>query len=293
MTIEDLLVDITPGTARALAIEAVREWKHQNRSEREVTMNGVLGPGVLRLLSTKKGHATPPERSLADAFYYRQHEPLLLPFTEFAWWLVRLGLAVPGASHLPAVGAPPYTGQLASLFLTDTGDRFFLQAEDHPLLPGYLARLEQRCKGIPEEVVTYLGDANDCLDRGLPAPSVILAGIALEKMADSLWDVLHRDAPDGPGKTKKPEKAAELLRRLRSKIEHLDLSQADKQLVTAAVDFADHLRDRRNAAAHGKQRTFDTLEVEQLLVSAGRHVVVLWRATQENFGSERPATPPT
>lgn len=64
-------------------------------------------------------------------------------------------------------------------------------------------------------------------------------------------------------------------KRLLSKLE---LSKDDLRMATAAIDFADHLRVRRNDGSHTTPRWpfDDSTEVEELILSAARHLPALW-----------------
>jgi hypothetical protein len=274
--VEDLVSGLTVLEARALCLGALREWyAEQQRPVLRITLHGDLGLEVLKRLAQEK--AVPFDVVAGkEAFLEAQHEAFMRPLLEFVWWLVRIGAAMPGAN----------SGEnLVSIFLTESGERLLQKTGDHPLLPGYLRRLKERCRDLPLSVINYFGDGQDCFAHGVRRPAVIVVGLAFEVAVE--WVLKGFE-----GKTAHPLKwknASEAVTKLKSVLPRLELRDEQRRLASAAADFADHLRVRRNDGAHGKGPQFDDdEEVEELLVSAGRHLEVLYSLSQASFAAQDP-----
>ncbi len=285
-----LLDGRSPVEVRTICIEALRRWHRHSPSERLATMHGALGLYVAQLM-VDEGKAAIDPNLAKEAFLYRQAAPELAPVMEFVAWLERAGLARPryfirGVATQTA-GAGGYGGmqwtisgsaEVESLYLTDSGLRLLELEDDHPLSPGYLARLRTRHTDLPDEVVAVVSDAQACLEFRLLRPSIVLLGVAYEM---AIFNVLHKLAERaiGPG-TKKVDhmNAVERIAELRKLVPLLVYSNEDRALATAAVDFADHLRDRRNGALHPIESWpfDDTGEAEEWALSAARHLPIVW-----------------
>ena len=60
-------------------------------------------------------------------------------------------------------------------------------------------------------------------------------------------------------------------------VEKLAMKAEEKHTMRMALTAAEVLRNARNDAAHQANSEFDLGTVEEIVVSAGRHVPVLWR----------------
>jgi hypothetical protein len=267
----NLLEGLTTEDVRAVSVEALRVWRRGAPTALEFTMHGDLGRALVPLLAQKKEGIVADPQHVKEPFLYQQSEAWMQPIVEFASWLVRAGLAVPLVAH--DTRSNGYTGRYR---LTVAGARLVDGSGDHPLLPGFLERVRQRCPGLPAEVVVHLADARSCLDHGLPRPAVVLAGLAYEAAENDVIDYLSHQ-----GKLKfksKNPKAAERIAAVRVVLPTL-LPDAEKcASATLAWDFGDILRRRRNTASHPQAVPdfTDVAEIHELLVSAGHHLPALW-----------------
>jgi len=274
---------------RAICIEALRRWHRDAPSERDATMHGALGLYASRLMIEER-KAPFNESAAKEPFLYDQTHPALAPVMEFVWWFVKAALAIPqlhvlrGAGGVSGGGVGQPAAQVIvsgpvdvlSLRLTDAGVRFLAAGDEHPLSPGYLRRFRERHPDVPDEVVLLVEDAQACLEFGLMRPAVVLLGLAyetavlkvLEKLAETAIVDLQRVG----------ETAAKRIAKLRSTIPQLQYRDDERATATAAVDFADHLRTRRNDASHPVESWpfDDSDEVEELIISAARHLPFLW-----------------
>jgi hypothetical protein len=260
-TVRALLTDLTERELRAASVEALQRWR-RTHSERVFSMHGVLGFYLLEVLSEAKAIKCDPNR-YKEVFIENPHEPWLTPVLEFVWWMVRAGLAM-------ALPAGQHKGYPVSYTLTSAGARFLDSAGEHPLAPGFLERLQARWPNIPDAAFALLLDANACLEAGLVRPAVTLLGVAYENVVE------HALRTAGCGESvvnnARAWRRIELLRELIAKGE---LNKEERTAALRACDFADHLRMRRNDAAHTKPRfAFDSIdEGEELIVSTCRHLV--------------------
>jgi hypothetical protein len=202
----------------------------------------------------------------------QSRKPELLGVAGFLWWLVRAGLAVPLTT--------PDDWYLPSIALTDAGFQFIDSAGDHPLLPGGVKRVEDRCAGqLPIQVVDLLTDAVECLSHGLNRPAIVLLGVAYESVIEAVLESLHLRQLTGP----LPAKAWQRIAALRAAIPSVFPGNtiAAKEARGAAewaCDLADKIRDRRNQASHTKQAHGfqDPDEVEEFITSGFRRLPDLW-----------------
>jgi hypothetical protein len=277
---------------RALCIEALRRWHNgetrglprerrvvatplghpqpdDTPTPRRFQMHGDLGVLVLRAHSEATGEAVLPDAK--EVFLEGQNLPFMEPVMEFVWWMVRAGLARPElGQHI-----------LGGLYVTDAGLRFLASAGDHPLQPGFLDRLRKRYPDMDEEVLILIEDAQSCLEFRLLRPAVVLLGVAYEKAIEVI--LLHFAAFGLTSvKTVPAAHANERISTFKKLLPKLELSKDDLRMATAAIDFADELRARRNDGSHTTPRWpfDDTTEVEELILSAARHVPALWQVKQ-------------
>ncbi len=255
---------------RAICLEALRRWRKSAGKKVSLQMHGDFGRAVLQLLAeTSTGRVD--VNGGKEVFLNSQQDDFMAPVMDFVWWLIRSGLARPqgfSADRLLAFG------------MTAAGLRFLDAGDHHALAPGFLARLRSRHPDIPEDVLVLIEDAQACLDSGLLRPGVVLLGLAFETLVEHVLTDLASKALVDPKQIRRAD-AGDRIGMLKNQLSRLKFQDDERRLVVSAVEFADHLRERRNDAAHTKPRwPFDSLdEVEELLISAGRHVPHLWRIT--------------
>jgi hypothetical protein len=272
--IQRLLNGLEGPTVRELCIDALRDWHRRVPQETVVSMHGVLGWELVpRLLERANETASFEERNqLKEPFIDAQHETWMFGVSEFIWWFIRAGFAVP----LTFVNH-----NLIDMRLTRQGLGFLGQTEDHPLLPGFVGRVRDRCRGIPDETIALLLDANDCLASSLRRPAVVMLGVAYEAAVEAVvaslvnHQILQPPALDLG--------AARRIAAVRGVIDNVmpdatPQERDDRFATHRAYNFADDLRQRRNHASHTDPRYgfIDRQEVEELLVGAGRNLPPLW-----------------
>ncbi|MEO8875207.1 MAG: hypothetical protein ABI461_06460 [Polyangiaceae bacterium] len=210
----------------------------------------------------------------AQVFPTNMVDPALQPFVEFVTWFERAGFCV-GLTGTPNVF--PY-----NFHLTRQGERFLDRTDnDHPLLPGAIERVRNRCPGLPDAVIEILADVDRCLDAFLFRPAIVLLGVAyelaIEHVADSLIAKGKLDAKIAEiGAARRLTAIEATIESLRpgSTIEAVSWRGATHR----ACVFAQLLRTRRNDAAHTSP-TYgfdDRAETEEFIVSAHRHLPALW-----------------
>jgi hypothetical protein len=253
---------------RSMCIEALRRWRSRDPGATVAAMHGALGLQLARDLVQATQSAIPPNE-LKEPFLYAQDAPELASVMDFAWWMIRVGFAVPqfavrggGSVVGGGVGQPP-----ARIEVGGTADLLGLQLT---------VRLLERCPNLAEDVITPIEDAILCMGYRLLRPAVVLLGLAFETAVDDVLEHLAQRAIvelERVGRT-----AALRIETLRRTLPRLQFQRDELATATAAVDFADHLRDRRNDAAHPIESwPFDDKdEVEELTTSALRHLPHLW-----------------
>jgi hypothetical protein len=188
--------------------------------------------------------------------------------------MVRAGLVIPyGDDHqrLPQ-----------RYHVTRAGVRFLENADTHPLLPGAVRRVQERCAGLPDEVSALLVDAHACYENGLHRPAVMLLGVAFESAVEEVAEALQAS---GHLTHPIPSRAAQRLAAVRSALPRRFAGNAGPMIearsaAEQACDFANKLRSRRNDGSHTTPRYgFDDHdEIEEMLVSAARCLPDLWAA---------------
>lgn len=287
--LRELIGDLSHDAVREVGIRALRRWRTQRPDERSFQMNGPQGFGtyfVELVAETKRVSLMPDsgpitsdsmpsamsEAMIAEA----SHESFMHPLYDFFAWLQVAGLVQPWLSGTPAHPFPIWYRATAA------GLEFFSETGDHPLLPGYAARVSARCAGLPDTIPVLLADAYACLERSLLRASIVMLGVAFEMAIEAIVEHL---APTVPALAQVVERgAAQRVRELRAYAEatlpqRTNPERDDRLAVIAALDFADQLRRRRNDASHTTPRYgfADRAEAEELLTSSGRHLPVLWR----------------
>ena len=267
-----LLDGLSDGEFRELCIEALRVWRRQPPQSLILSSHGALGRYLLPLLAERK--AVPLNGievdALKEVFQIGAGEPSA-PMTgviEFMDWFARAGFAHPLS--------------LDSWRLTRYGVAFLAAAGDHPLAPGFVQRLCNRCPNLPDPVTALLVDSRTCLDHMLLRPAAALMGVAYETAVEAVIEALMTKGTLPP--TALDCKAWQKIERVREVVKAWPKQTIEqttrRSSALAACDFADRLRDRRNDASHTTPRYGfdDREEIEELLVSAGRNLPGLWSA---------------
>ena len=290
--VRQLLEGKSAREVQALCIAALRRWRtgetqglpverridstpvghaqpDTGRSNTRVQMHGDLGLLILKIHSETTRAAIVPDAK--EVFLSGQRLPFMARVMDFVWWLARAGLA---RLELGQV-------DIGGFEMTEKGLKFLASDSDHPLAPEFLDRLRGRFPEIPEGIVLLLEDAQACLEYELLRPALVLLGVAFETAVEAVLMhfvpaalVVERDV--------RKAQAGERIEMLRGLLPRLQLRDEELRMSEAALAFADHLRSRRNDAAHTRPAwPFDERdEVEEFLVSAARHVPILWSLTQ-------------
>jgi hypothetical protein len=265
---KDLINGLTTDEVRSLAIEALRRWRRASPGRNDFSMHGDLGRALVPLLAERKGVTVDAQmiEAVKEPFLSEQGQPWMQEVVEFISWLVGARLVFPLYHQ---------SGYPLRYRLTQAGIRLLDSNDDHPVLPGFLERLQKRCLGLVDEVMVHLIDARDCLDHGLARPAVALIGVAYECAED---EVIEHLESEGKLVIPKNAKTAVKIAAVRNAIPVLFPDLEKRGAALAAWDFADRLRDRRNQASHPRALYDfgDISEVHELLLSAGRHLPGLW-----------------
>ncbi len=273
--VEALLLGVPETTVREMCIEALRRWHRREPTSNVIQMHGVLGRGVIpQLLEYRNQTSTADEQNqLKEPFIDAQHEAWMTPVVEFIWWFVGAGFATPTAFA---------GGNLIDMRLTRRGAAFLDAPPDHPMLPGYLARIAARCPNLSDSVVDLLSDAGACLDHGLRRPGIVLMGVAYEVAIEAVIDSLIARTALLP--VVATQQAALRISAIRAVIDTVlpgttPQERDDRFATKRAYDFADDLRRRRNDGSHTTPRYpfDDPQEAEEYFVSAGRNLPLIWR----------------
>ncbi len=281
---------------RELCLAALRAWRSKQPetvswqdTEQIVTpaavrfvfsVHGDLGRELVPLLAARKGVSVGDVDQLKEPFLDAQHFEWMTSFSEFLWWFVRAGFA--DVIRRVGKGEGDHVGYPVQLRLTRSGVRVLDSVdEDHPSLPAFLDRVRERCPGLPDGVLSLLQDARSCLEHALLRPAVVLTGVAFELAIETVVDILATKGlvpPNTPKQLPAPRIAAVLAAIDTTGMRSIFVSADARTAATAAFDFADTLRLRRNEAAHTKPANdfSDRHEVDELLVSASRHLRALW-----------------
>jgi hypothetical protein len=286
--VTELLSGVSDLEMRELCIKALREAYRGGKPDLIVRIDGDLCMYLPELLGERKGwnDTTLPATGLVEVYrrdpsgvrhwlFKAAITPEGTSVVEFVMWLVRAGLAWP-------LDAPSSDIVPQRLRLSRAGDAFLRSSGDHPFLPGYVARLKSRCPGVPDDVLALWTDARECLEHGLTRPAIVLLGVAYETAVEHIVQALVT-AQKLPAKTI-DDGAAKRLSAVKAEIDKLlpagTVQEKDDRFAThAACAFADQLRRRRNDASHTTPAYGfeDRGEVEELILSAGRHLPDLWR----------------
>lgn len=267
--LRELIQSASETQLRAVCADAIREW-HKRATRSYFDLFADFSPAVTDMLARRTGARL--GRSLDEAFIGSLRYDFMAPILEFLWWMVRTGLAIPFADdhqNLPQ-----------HYHLTRAGLRWLAATDAHPLQPGFIQRIKDRCPGLPDDVTALLADAHACYEHGLHRPAVMLLGVAyesaVEEVADALLAANHLTPPI-------PSRAAARLATVKASVARrfpgntgagIEARTAAEQ----ACDFADHLRRRRNDGSHPIPRFGfdDHSEIEELLVSSSRYLPDLW-----------------
>lgn len=174
---------LSPNEVPALGVQALQRWRTKNPNARRISMHGNLGLHMAALLGEGASEEI-DTGACKEPFLYDQTHDYMLPFAEFVWWLVRMGVRTPSLSSQN--DAP------TALFLRTVGQAFLDAADDHPSSTGFLQRLACRCPNLPDEVIAHPEDAHACLQRGLRRPAIVLLGLAYETAIERIGQYLVR-----------------------------------------------------------------------------------------------------
>lgn len=258
---------------RELCLLALRQWHSERPNQRQFTRHGELGRILITMLAQRPG--APAWESgwtnLNDYFLEIDTSDELSGVADFLDWFVRAGFA-------RALGAQPNKYPI-SYQLTQSGAALLANPNDHPLLPGAVERMRARCAGLPDGVIVLFNDSHACFERMLLRPAVTVLGVAYEVAIEGVVESLIARSALQAGVLDLG--AASRIARVRDQIDTLQpgRDRIDERTAThQAFVFADQLRRRRNDAAHTRPRFGfeDRGEVEELIVSAGRHLPALW-----------------
>jgi hypothetical protein len=267
--VRSLLAGLSAGDVLAASLEALRRWwRSTSRATDTFQMHGDLGRELSIILAERKKVTVDPQ-SAKEPFLMDQREPWMKPVVEVVWWLVRSGFAIPLLDG--------HAGYPSRLRITESGIRLLESTEDHPVLPGFLDRLRQRCPGIPDEVIVHLADARSCLEHDLRRPSIVLLGLGYETAIEAVVEALvTRGVLAAPAVNQKAWKKIELVRAALSQPRFPDIDA--KSGVETAWDFADQMRRRRNDGSHSNPHFdfTDGSEMHEYFLSALRHLPQLW-----------------
>lgn len=250
-------------------------------------VHGHLGIELVRLLAERKYAQGIDPNQVKEAFIDDEvlNTDWMAGFVEFLWWLLRTGLAVELRRERRAQFV--LRDYPSVLRLTERGARILddPNADDNPMVPGFLDRIRLRCPDLPDGVLALLADGRACLDVGLLRPAVVMMGVAYELAIEAVIGALI-NKQRLPANTLDGQ-AATRLRAVRTFLgtpdfEQLITDRERRRRITQAYDFAEQLRQRRNDAAH-TQPAYDFNhrgETEEYFVSAGRHIATLWSLGQ-------------
>jgi len=286
--LRDLLAELSDVELRVMCVEALRRWRTKRGpyswqdpiwtpDYETFSMHGDFGPHVLSLLAERKGTKLRDDevQVMKERFGDGLSNEWMTGVAEFVWWLIRAGLAVDTERT-----AKRFYPQ--KLRLTRRGVSWLSSTEaDDPLLPGFLDRIRVRCPALPEGVVSLLVDARACLDHTLHRPAVVLMGVAYELAIETVvGELVNKNLlPSGSGDKLPAEKIARVKTFIAGPdVKHILTESDEVRAASAAYDFADTLRLRRNDAAHTTP-AFDfshRSETEEFLISAGRHLPGIW-----------------
>lgn len=285
-TFRELLEGLSNQRVREICIEAVRAIRQGPGDEASTRVLDIetIRREVVRLLREERPHVEGSNAAKATQMIMKDWAT---PLLEFFLWMQRTGLCfILGRSHsIAGVEPNPYVVRVR---LLPAGIAFFgsrTPHDEHPLVPGWARRLQTRLPSLPLHVVDSLVDGHECFDHGLLRPAVILIGVTFEGLAAAVYQRLVD--LNFPLAAALPA-AARTIAGVRSVIGErfpLPASRADhaaalsaRTAANNACNFADQLRDRRNDGAHPLPRFGfdDREEVEELFVSAARHIPGLW-----------------
>lgn len=275
VTLQQLVANLSPLEIRVDTIEALRQWRRKHRALREFNVQTNLATEFMLVVGKRKNVQLPGGSTftnLCGEFTSSNSEALVRDAFETVWWLVRCGFAIPlgiGNADFPLYYR-----------LTRRGERFLDEDDDHPLLPGYLERIEAKCPGLPKGVIPILEEARKCLDYSLLRSGVVLMGVAYEIMLDEIANVLTTKGLATSGTP--TQDASTKIKRIKAAFMHAAMptvlpTAEDRTAAEAALDFADKLRAERNRGAHTAKEFDNGGEAEEFLVSAGRHLVAIWK----------------
>ncbi|MCC6808245.1 MAG: hypothetical protein IT381_12555 [Deltaproteobacteria bacterium] len=258
----DRLSKMSLREAEHLTFDVLRRWLDKAPDRRPFSVHGDFGLIAMGILFPE---AVEEDRiAMKEVFLSGQTGPELRTIFETWWAFVRRGLLIP-TQH--------FQGQWIYFTLTDAGARAVSNV-DHPYSANALERLAARCPELPELVLTSIDDAILCAQHALYRASVTLVGLAYEATIEQVLEAFV-----AKGRAKLPFKAGDRVGELKRVLDAISSVHKDeRRMLASAIDFGDHLRERRNEASHAKSELpFDSAdEIDEWLAGALRHLPVLW-----------------
>lgn len=275
--VKDLLDGLTFAEVREFSVNALRTWHRRGGHDDHISMHGVLGVALLPILLEYKHRTADFEtrNHWKEPFIDTQSVPWMAPVLDFIWWFIRAGFAVPLEFHQQ---------NIITMLLTPRGRAFLDTTDEHPLVPGFVDRVRQRCANLPDDVTALLLDARECFEYVLLRPAIVLMGVAYEAAIEAV--IVDLVGKARLAATVQDQNAARRISSIRAVVDAVlpggtPQERDDRFAAHRAYNFADDLRRRRNDASHTTPRYgFDRAETEELLVSAGRNLPALWSLTR-------------
>jgi len=239
---------------RQLVLEVLRDHLLSRRGDPSFQANDV-DIGVARK-AHQRGFCAPEPGTPRP---YDENNPPDLPMEDgwrvrdILWELITQGVIVPGNRGNLNTGWP-------FVSVTEHGDKVLRSEGTSPYDPsGYLGAVQEQSPKIDEATVTYLTEGLECFLRGQYMASVVMVGVAAEKvirdLTDAVLQALASDASKSAEFRRKTERAPisqsfkEVMKRLepvRDRLPH----ELDRDLDTYLKGVFDLIRSYRNEAGH-------------------------------------------
>jgi hypothetical protein len=123
------------------------------------------------------------ERYIEIPFHRQGVESFTMAVIDVFWQLVSEGILAPGLN--------PSTRDLPWFHVTEYGKRVLAEGEYQPHdRDGYLRRLSARNQNVDSTVLTYLEESLDTFARGNRVASMVMLGVAAERVFDLVCEAL-------------------------------------------------------------------------------------------------------
>lgn len=257
---------VSPERLRAVLLEGFRRWCVAH----ETSTCGLIEVARLVAGELSEIFGIPLRPGWDEALVSPlQYDDPYLTFVEIISSLERGGYLLRGRT--------PNDGVVQWVRITPRGRALFTADGDHPLSPGFMRRLCDRCPGLPDEVADQFQDALDCLEHGLLRPAVKQIGLAYETAVEAVGVALANKSYFD--RTKFEDAAAWLrIDMVKKALQRMAMTKGDRGQIDRAIDFVEIIRDRRNDGGHTRPRWpfNDVSEVESLITQAGMQLPTLW-----------------